>query len=387
MFLKKMISENSPLVELAFSLHQQGQVLPDSYLIDVDTFKENAIKILNQANQQNIDLYFMLKQVGRNPYLAKLLVALGYKGAVVVDFKEALVMMKHHIPISNVGHLVQPPKQLLQQLVDYNCEYFTVFSIDKIKDINACAKKANKIQKIMLKIVGEEDLLYSGQIAGFKIEELEDVIKEVKELSNVTISGITSFPCFLYDEDLKKIKALDNLYTLLKADELLQEWGITIDNINAPSTTCVETLKLMKQYKINSAEPGHGLSGTTPMHAYEKSDETPCVLYLSEVSHNFDDKGYCYGGGFYRRSHMAQALVGPNLNAAKPIEVDPLDLESIDYYFTLNKQCKVNDTVIMAFRFQIFVTRSNVVLIEGLSQNKPKVIGNYDSLGSEINYG
>lgn len=63
--------------------------MPDSYLIDMDVLIDNAKKILEAAKVRNIRLYFMLKQLGRNPYIAKKLVELGYEGAVVVDFKEA----------------------------------------------------------------------------------------------------------------------------------------------------------------------------------------------------------------------------------------------------------------------------------------------------------
>ena len=40
----------------------------------------------------------------------------------------------------------------------------------------------------------------------------------------------------------------------------------------------------------------------------------------------------------------------------------------------------------MAFRFQIFVTRSNVVLLSGLKNNNPKIEGIYNSLGDEVKY-
>jgi hypothetical protein len=35
----------------------------------------------------------------------------------------------------------------------------------------------------------------------------------------------------------------------------------------------------------------------------------------------------------------------------------------------------------MSFRTQIFDTRSQVILVEGLSVNSPKIIGRYDSQG------
>ena len=102
MFLEQTIKQDRELIEKAFMLHQKGQIMPDSYVIDVDTFLDNSRAILQAANNNGMDCYFMLKQVGRNPFLARKLVDLGYKGAVVVDYKEALIMMKHHIPIGNV---------------------------------------------------------------------------------------------------------------------------------------------------------------------------------------------------------------------------------------------------------------------------------------------
>ena len=384
MFLNKMLSQNKKLVEIAFDLHQIGLILPDSYIVDMDTLLENAKKIYKEAKQQNIDTYFMLKQLGRNPVIAKELIKIGYKGCVVVDFKEALTMMKHQIPISNVGHLVQTPKGLLQKIVDYGCEYYTVFSLERIKDLNECAKKSHKKIKLMLKVVGNNDMIYSGQTAGFRLEKLEEIAEEVNEYKNVEIRGVTSFPCFLYDEKEEKICPTPNFQTLMEAKQILENYGIQIDNVNAPSASSVAAIQAMKDYTVNSIEPGHGLTGSTPLHAHRECAEIPAVVYVSEISHNFDDSAYCYGGGHYRRGHVQHAIVGKNLNSCKLLKVLPPSDESIDYYFGLNDICHVNDTVIMAFRFQIFVTRSNVCLVEGIHSNKPTIKGIFTSLGDEI---
>ena len=104
-------------------------------------------------------------------------------------------------------------------------------------------------------------------------------------------------------------------------------------------------------------------------------------MYVSEVSHNFMGNAYCYGGGHYRRSHVKHALVGSSLEDSRSLEVIPPSDESIDYHFGLSEECKVGETVVMAFRFQIFVTRSDVVLVEGISSGQPQIVGVYDSLG------
>ena len=41
----------------------------------------------------------------------------------------------------------------------------------------------------------------------------------------------------------------------------------------------------------------------------------------------------------------------------------------------------MGDTVVMAFRFQIFVTRSDVVHIKGIQSGSEEIIGIYDSQG------
>ena len=115
----------------------------------------------------------MLKQVGRNPYLAKKLIELGYDGAVTVDFKEALTMMEHEIPIGNVGHLVQVPTAMMEKIVAYAPEVMTVYSLDKVYAIDRAAGRLGKKQGILLRVFGENDMIYSGQTAGFTLERNE----------------------------------------------------------------------------------------------------------------------------------------------------------------------------------------------------------------------
>ena len=382
MFVEQTRKRNRELVDAAFYFHQSGRLLPDSYLIDVDAFCENGKKILAEAKKHDFRMYFMLKQVGRNPYLAKKLIELGYDGAVTVDFKEALTMLEHEIPIGNVGHLVQVPTAMMEKIVAYAPEVMTVYSLDKVYAIDRAAGRLGKKQGILLRVFGENDMIYSGQTAGFTLDEMKEAVLEIKEnCPNIVIEGVTSFPCYLYKEEIGEIAATENLHTLLAAKERLEELGYHDLIINTPSATCVKTVDMMVRLGGNCGEPGHGLTGTTPLHAVSDQPEIPAMVYVSEISHNFLGKAYCYGGGHYRRSHMSHALVGKDERTARMLTVLAPSDESIDYHFGLSEQCEVGETVVMAFRSQIFVTRSDVVLVEGISSGRPKIVGVYDSQG------
>ncbi len=384
MFLKQTVKRNRELIEASFQMHQSGKIEPDSYIIDVDTFLENASSMLKEAKNMGIRLFFMLKQAGRNPYLARKLVETGFEGAVVVDYKEARVMMDHQIPIANIGHLVQIPTAQVEEIVAYRPQMITVYSEEKIRQIHRAAKKLGFIQDVILRVYNDFDIIYSGQTAGFLLENLKELAERVRTLyPSVRIAGVTSFPCFLYDWNVCDLMPTENMNTVKQAVKILEGLGISCSIINTPSANCLHSLKIIKEQGGNCAEPGHGLSGTTPMHAVQMLPEIPCVTYVSEVSHNFMGQAYCYGGGHYRRSHMKAALVGTSLGNSRELGVIAPTEESIDYYIGLSQECAVGDTVVMAFRYQIFVTRSDVVLVEGLKKKEPRIVGIYNSLGIE----
>ena len=382
MFLNQTIRRNRELAETAFMLHQEGRILPDSYVVDVDAFLENARRLLHKAEENHIKLYFMLKQIGRNPYLAKALVELGYSGAVVVDYREGLVMMRHNIPIGNVGHLVQVPGALIKNMVAYGPEVMTDYSREKIMEIQAAAAELGRRQALMLRVYGDFDMIYSGQTAGFHLDELKETAIWIKtECPQLEIKGVTSFPCYLYDETAGDVLPTRNLETVKCAVEILKTCGVDVTLVNTPSATCCHTIDKMVEFGGNCGEPGHGLSGTTPMHAEHDLEEIPAVVYVSEVSHNFMGNAYCFGGGHYRRSHVKHVLVGKSLKDSRDLTVIPPTDESIDYHFGISEECTVGDTAVMAFRFQIFVTRSDVALVKGIRKGCPEIIGIYDSQG------
>ena len=200
MFLDLVNRRNRSLVDFAVKLHQDGEILPDTYVIDLDAVIQNAKYMSETANKENVELYYMLKQIGRNPFIARAIAEnTDIKKAVVVDYKEALRMMEEALPLGNVGHLVQIPDALLEKIISYGTDYITVYSFEKVQQIIRVANRLKKHQKLLLKVIEKDDNIYDGQYGGFHLSDLNDVITIVKESEWVEIGGLTSFPCFLFD--------------------------------------------------------------------------------------------------------------------------------------------------------------------------------------------
>lgn len=385
MFLNKTVERNEALIQFSIKLHQSGQITPDTYVIDLDAIKANAKVMLDAANRNNVKLLFMTKQFGRNPILSKTLLDVGYEGAVAVDFRETETLHENGIPLAHVGHLVQTPTHMIDRVMRMNPELVTVYSVEKAIEINEVCKVLGRKQKILLRVVDREDSIYSGQHAGMWLDELDIHLKQLLELQHIQVSGLTSFPCFLFDWESKDYLPTNNVNTMIKARRMMEDqYGIQVECMNMPSATCTHTIPTISMLGGTHGEPGHGLLGTTPMHAIADMAEIPAIVYVSEISHRLDDLSYCYGGGYYQRTLVKQAIVADKHGAMKMSSVQSPDLDSIDYHFGLEGHYEVGQTVIMAFRTQIFVTRSVVAVVEGLSSNQPRLVGIHDSQGRLI---
>ena len=389
MFVNALQKHNPALIDAALCLHAEGKVLPDSYIIDLDTFVDNAKKIKAEADKHGITLYAMTKQFGRNPFLARLLVEdLGYQGIVCVDYKEARLFSRHGIKIANVGHLVQPPQAMLAQLMrDVQPEVVTVVTMEKAIALSQAAINANRVQKVLLKFYDSEDVFYTNQETGFPLAELPSVIAQMKELPGIRIAGITHFPCLLADKE--QVMPTPNAQTAAIAAQQCRDLGIEVEQLNLPSMTCCSSMATLSQLGATHGEPGHALTGTTPLHQFEQPQpETVAMLYLSEVSHHHQGKSYCFGGGYYRRGHMENALIWPQVGSpAVQCQVHNDNQASIDYHLRLSGTAPVGSAVVMAFRTQVFVTRSDIVIVAGIHSGQPRVIGVWDSLGNEVAHG
>lgn len=383
MFIEALKRQNPALISAAIALWQQGKIAPDSWVIDVDQVIENGKRLLDVARQHGISLYLMTKQIGRNPWLADKLLQLGYAGIVVVDYKEARVMRRAGLPVAHQGHLVQIPSHQVSDAVAQGTDVITLFSLEKAHEVSAAAVRAGREQSVMLKVYGKDDFLYPGQESGFPLAYLAEVVSEIRQLPGLRVKGLTHFPCLLWDEKSHQTRPTPNLHTLVEARRELDAAGMGIEQLNAPSASSCASLPLLAEYGVTHAEPGHALTGTIPCNQKGDQPERIAMLWLSEVSHHFRGDSYCYGGGYYRRGHAQNALVfTPNNDTPIQTTLKPVDDSSIDYYLPLVGEFPVSSAVVFCFRTQIFVTRSDVVLVSGIQRGAAEIVARYDSLGN-----
>lgn len=388
MFLPMTLRRNPELLQAAADLHRSGDLGPDTFVLDMDRIVENVRAIAEAGRTNDIGLYVMTKQQGRNPFLARAALAGGIPAAVAVDVPEARVLNLYGIPLGHAGHLVQIPLHDVRDVVAMVPEVITVFTVEHARAIGAAAAALGVKQPVLLRIWERDSFTYPGQEGGFEISDLPRVVEEIKQIEGVRIVGATAFPCLLFDYESGEVQTTPSFHALMRAvDVLRRDCGVEVRQINAPSVTCTATIPLLREHGATHGEPGSSLTGHTPLHAVSDQPEVPAMVYLSEVASVRGDRAYCYGGGYYARSRVARALLvdGP-ITDAQRADVEPLPADAIDYYGTIRLRegvpARPGQTVLCAFRSQVFVARSRVAAVGGISQGRPRILGICDARGN-----
>jgi predicted amino acid racemase len=380
MFVDMTLKRNEGLIRAAMLLHQRGEIPANTYVIDADGLMHNARVLSETADRHDMKLYYMTKQIGRGGYAGKLIEQNGIKQAVAVDIDEAYALSEAGCSIGNIGHIVQPSKsQWGDVLRQIKPEVVTLFSLERAVQLSEAALALGHVQDVILRVIRPGDAIFPGQFGGFLLHELEQLLPELQKLGGIRIVGVTSFPVLQINAENTDFDFTSNLETLLAAVEALESHGIEVKQVNAPSATSCYTIPLLKRHGVTHGEPGHALTGTTPLHAYnDQLAEIPSIVYVSEISHMDDEYAYTIAGGFYARSHMKLALYGSTSHeiTTQKAKVSQISVENIDYYGCLQRELpmKVGDTVIYAFRTQIFVTRAHVAYVRGVNSLRPEIV-------------
>ncbi len=383
MYLQRLIERNPGLLEAAIELHQSGRIPPSTWVIDLDAIAENAGILAAEASQLGLTTYVMSKQYCRNPYVNLVAIGSGLYKTVAVDIQGALQMRRYGIPVGHIGHLNQIPRHLVPEAVAMRPDVITVYNVEHAQWINAAAANQGVSQDLLVRVYSPNDIFFEGQEGGFPESDVPRAVEEIGKLSNVRLVGVTAFPCVRYNPGPGDPADLaPNFYTILRAADTMRRLGVEVRQINAPGNTSSITMPMLAEAGATHVEPGHGLLGTTPNHAFREGlPERPTYTWVSEISHHFGEYAYAYGGGLfqdiYQPGYRAQALVGSTWDHAQDNRVEYLHeiKQIIDYHAVLRPgdRCRVGDSAVFGFRTQMQMTRSYVAPVSGLSRGEVKL--------------
>ncbi len=394
MFLDALRRKNSSLVDAAVRLHQDGDLRANTYLLDIDGIAHNALEIRRAAEANELSVYAMTKQFGRNPDACRAIVGSGVPSAVAVDMQCQEAVMRAGMRVGHIGHLVQPHRGTEDAVIAARPDVVTVFNEDIAARIGAAARRAAIVQPVLLRVVAPGDRFYFGHGGGIALDAVVATAGRIAAIPGIRIVGVTSFPCLVADEDTRQIVPTPNLATIVGAADRLRRAGHEITQVNAPGTTSARTMETLALRGATHVEPGNAFHGTTPLHAWESdAPEIPAIAYVTEVSHLEGNDAYVFGAGLYVDkvigSYGLHALCGRDrtiLERIYPAEMAPDG--AIHYYCKLHlpsgHDVRVGDTVVFGFRPQVFVTRARTQGLVGLRSGGPRLGGIYDVEGRSV---
>jgi predicted amino acid racemase len=404
-YLDVTARRNPALIHAAARLHQDGTIPANTYVIDLDAIAANAAAMAREADRVGLSLYLMTKHFNRNPIVVRTALEAGIGSTVCVDVQCAMSLARFGLPVGHVGHLVQIPKHNLPGVLRMQPEVATVYAVEQAQQISDAAVAAGRVQDVILRVRGRDDIIYPNEEGGIWEDELDAACARIGAMAGVRIAGVVTFPGTLYNPASRAIETTVNFETLHRAAERLRALGHDVRQLNAPGSSSTRGFEVVARAGGTHAEPGHALTGTTPLHLDDDdAPERPAMVYVNEVSHQFEGRSYVYGGGFYAcdtpatrgddsayhtRAWECRAFVGRDPDAILDTRV-PVDIGSFfgrtrnatDYYGgTLvpdePADIRVGDSVVYGFRAQVFTTRAQVAVVSGV-QSSPRLVGLFD---------
>ena len=407
--LDSIAERNPELIREAVKLHRSGEIPPDTFIVDLDAIGSNTLETAAAAKSNGIRLYYMSKQFGRNPLICKEITKSGVQKAVTIDVDECKILHNFGFQVGHVGHLSQIPEKEIRYILDEVApEVVTAYSMDKAKSISEAASSLSIEQDILLRVHSRMDFSYPRQISpgGFLEEQLSNELKTLTRMHGIHVAGVTSFPVFRTDLKRREIFPLPNAGTLIRSATVLARFTGNVKQVNMPADNTSKMFPMARSAAGQFGdsvylEPGHGLAGMTPLHAF-RSDlpEIPAIAYVSEISHITSEEAYAFGGGMMGadsvtglwspdyHSHYMHSIVSHNLDEPPSFNALASPVGFIDYYIPVRQaaggqdEFRTGDTVILGFRPQIFVTRSHVAIVRGIHAGKPELLGLFDSRGN-----
>jgi predicted amino acid racemase len=379
-FLEVLRRRNPAFLDAVVALHQDARLPANAYALDLDTVRLNAQAIRAEGDRHGLEVFGMTKQVGRAPGILEALAAGGIDSGVAVDMTDARALRAGGMRIGNIGHLVQVPQAEAAAAAALEPVNWTVFSEDKARE---AAAAGSGVRDLLARIHAPGDVFYQGHEGGFPASDVLQVAELLDGLDGGRFAGITTFPALLFDVSRREVLPTPNLATLETAATRLRDAGVAEVRVNAPGTNSAALFELLAGRGATQVEPGHALTGTTPLHAVRDLVELPAVCYVTEVSHIHDGRAYAFGGGLYIDPvfppYPLKALVAERAGEARLLDASIPPPEAIDYYGQLDPAGaalpRTGATVVFGFRIQAFVTRAYLVGVSGVATGRPSVAG------------
>lgn len=393
MFLDVLRRRNRAFLDAVVALHQARRLPANSYALDLDAIRANARVLREAGDRHGLEVFAMAKQVGRAPGFLQAVMDGGIDFGVAVDMTDARALHLGGMRVGHLGHLVQVPQAEAAVAAALQPANWTVFTDDKAAEAVAASARG---QDLLARIHAPGDVFYEGHEGGFPADDVVAVAERLAGLDGARFAGITTFPALLYDAVARDVLPTPNLATLERAAERLRAAGVSEVRVNAPGTTSTAVFALLAERGATQVEPGHGLTGTTPLHAVRDLDELPALCYVTEISHLHAGRAFAFGGGLYidpvSSDYRVRALVAdrPGVDDARLLDASIPPPVAIDYYAQLDlaggAPPRTGATVVFGFRIQAFVTRAYVVGVRGVAAGQPEVAGIWTADGKEASW-
>ena len=388
--------ENPELVRYAAELHQDGRIEPGTYLVDLESFADNTRIVRACADDLGLGVYPMTKQWNRNPTMGRTLAEEGLDTFVAVDVRCTTEIQRQNLRLGHVGHLVQIPKNQIEQVLKMAPEVWTVYGYENAVLVSRACETLGVEQALLLKVVGPDDFTYPGQEGGIPLDRVAEAARRIGDLPGVRIVGTTGFPCVLYDQHKGSLDATPNLASVTEGARILaHEAGIEIHQVNCPGSSSCGSMEIVKSRGGTVVEPGHSLWGMAPQQLLGNDPGTPAVVFVTEVSHIKEDRAFVFSRGFFAdvvapALAVTEAFVGgtPDSMLANKVPAE-LVLSGRTYHSWLHpgpgQGIKPGDTAVFFFRPQVFAARhSGIATVTGLRAGRPTVESAHDEVNRPL---
>jgi predicted amino acid racemase len=149
MFLDLIRRRSPRLIEQAISLHQQGKLPANGYVIDLDSVEENARAIASEAAKFGLSVMAMTKQMGRHAAFCRAAMRGGIAKSVAVDIDCARATHRAGMRVGHLGHLVQIPRGEADEAPALAPDCWTVFNLEKASEVGAASLKRGREQALL----------------------------------------------------------------------------------------------------------------------------------------------------------------------------------------------------------------------------------------------